>query len=218
MVESRSWQWDRVSDTMWQEPAEEVYYLADRWKAAGRGRVLDLCCGVGRHSIMLAQRGFSVDAFDLSPAGIAAVDKAARALNLSIATRLGDMLSLPYESGCFDAVLAFHSIYHTDRAGLERVIGNIDRVLAPGGEAYVTFNSLANPIFRDPANKHIGENTIVKTEGIEAGIPHYGVDEAEVWRLMRAFEMIRLIHVEEIGNGWRAWHYHALAAKPGARK
>src|SRR5689334_7207982 len=32
-----------------------------------QGRVLDLCCGPGRHSVELARRGFAVTGVDLTP-------------------------------------------------------------------------------------------------------------------------------------------------------
>jgi len=67
----------------------------------------------------------------------------------------GDMLTLPYDSGSFDCVLAFHVIYHTDRTGIERVISEIHRVLVQGGEVYLTFNSLSNPTFSDPRHRRM---------------------------------------------------------------
>jgi SAM-dependent methyltransferase len=123
------------------------------------------------------------------------------------------MLSLPYASESFDCVLSFHVIYHTDKAGIERVISEIDRVLVRGGEVYLTFNSLSNPIFSDPQHRRIDKNTIVKTDGIEVGVPHYGVDEPEIRRLMSSFEFIRLTHVEEIWGDYHSWHYFVLAKK-----
>ncbi len=213
MVKSKSWEWNAVLEPIWREPAEDIYYLAARWKRDNRMRILDLGCGVGRHSIFLAQHGFSVDAFDLSPDGISMVQQTAHEMNLPITTKMGDMLTLPYDSGQFDCVLAFHTIYHTDKPGIERVISEIARVLSPHGEVFVTFNSLTNPVFSDSRNRPIGKNTIVKTQGIEAGIPHYGVDESEIKRLMSRFEFIKFAHTESIGGNDRSWHYFVLAKK-----
>jgi len=124
------------------------------------------------------------------------------------------MLTLPYVSGGFDCVLAWHVIYHSDRAGVEQVMAEIGRVLAGKGEAYLTFNSLCSPAFHDPSNRRIGENTVIKTNGIEAGIPHYFVDEPEIRRLMSGFEILRLKHVEEIWDSRRSRHYFVLGRKP----
>lgn len=202
-------------ETRWEQPADEFYPVALRWRQANRKRVLDLGCGIGRHSLLLAAMGFAVDAFDLSEAGVARLAAVAREKGFSIQTKVGDMLALPYESGNFDAVLAFHVIYHSDRAGVERVIAEIDRVLRPGGELYVTFNSRNNPSLSKQDNVQIDENTFIKTTGHEAGIPHYYVDDREVRRLLVGFRLIRFTHLEEIDpeGDYRSWHYFVLAEK-----
>ena len=44
-----------------------------------KGRILDLCCGIGRHSILLAERGYQVTGIDLSPVLIARARELAKA-------------------------------------------------------------------------------------------------------------------------------------------
>ena len=213
-MKSVAWNWDkRAEDSRWQEPAQEVYYLAERWRAQGRSRFLDLGCGLGRHALFFARRGFVVDAFDLSESGIAALVQAACEQQLPIRTRVGDMLTLPYDAEAFDCLVAFHAIYHTNRTGLEQVIAEIRRVLSPGGEFFVTFNSIRNPSFSRATNETLEPNTIQPTEGREAGIPHYYVDEAEVRRLLAGFEFVRFTQVEEIRIDHSSWHYYVLAQK-----
>jgi SAM-dependent methyltransferase len=214
MVKSVAWNWDnQIENIRWQEPAQEVYYLAERWQAQGRARLLDLGCGIGRHSIFFAQRGFSVDAFDLSERGVAVLEQAAQERQLFVRARVGDMLSLPYETGAFDCVLAYHVIFHTNRAGLEQVIAEIRRVLAAGGELFVTFNSVRNPSYTRPTNQVLEPHTVLQTEGHEAGIPHHHVDEAEVRELLAGFEFIRFTQGEEILTDHSSWHYFVLARK-----
>jgi SAM-dependent methyltransferase len=213
MVKTGSWKWDDVSEDFWTEPAEDAYYLRARWQRGERKKLLDLGCGTGRHALFFAEGGFSVDAIDLSPSGIAILDRTLGERALPIRTKVGDMVSLPYGSGVFDCVLAFHVVYHSDRSGVERAIAEIGRVLAENGEAYLTFNSLRSPSFNDPDNSPVAQNTVIKTKGIEAGILHHFVDEGEVRRLMSNFEIIRLKHVEEIWKDRRSWHYFVLARK-----
>ena len=212
MVKSKAWDWD-IIEPIWAEPSPEVYALAVRWRRANRSRVLDLGCGPGRNALFLAGVGFAVQALDLSPTGIAKLKASAEEHNLPIGITLADMLALPYAALSFDALLAFHTIYHTDRTGIEAIMAEIGRVLAHDGEVYITFNSKSSPSFFDPANKRIDENTIVKTTGPEAGIPHYYADEAEVRRLMARFEIIRLTHAEEVSSDYRSFHYFVLARK-----
>jgi len=58
----------------WQQrpPLPEVVATAERLTAEGRKRVLDIGCGLGRHAVYLAERGFEVTATDNAPAAIAA--------------------------------------------------------------------------------------------------------------------------------------------------
>ena len=214
-MESVSWNWAAVQErAMWEEPAEESHYLAYRWKRDGRRRVLDLGCGLGRHSLLLARAGLAVDAYDLSADAVREVESRARADRLDLRVRHGDMHDLPYEDGTFDCVVAFHVIYHTDRPGLERILSEIRRVLAPGGELFVTLNSAASPQLCDPRFRRIAANMVVKTEGAEAGIPHIYLTEAEVKELMSGWTIALFHHKEEIGPDWRGTHYFVLAEKP----
>ncbi len=45
--------------------------LSDAQPVAASARALDVACGCGRHAIALCDRGFDVDAFDISPAALA---------------------------------------------------------------------------------------------------------------------------------------------------
>lgn len=161
-----------------------------------------------------ASQGFQVDAYDLSREGIARVNHLASQHGLLVHTQVGDMLKLPYEDASMDCMMAYHVIYHTDKAGIEQVFAEIQRVLAPGGEIYLTLNSRRNPTFRDPSNQVIDAHTIRKTHGAEAGVPHYYVDLREASRLLKGFEQISLNHIGHLRDGRFSWHYHILARKP----
>ena len=133
---------------------------------------------------------------------------------LMVHTQVGDMLKLPLPDASLDCILAYHVIYHTDKVGIEQVFSEIRRVLAPGGEIYLTLNSRRNPTFRDPSNQVINAYTIRKTHGLEAGVPHYYVDLRETRRLLKGFEMINLNHIGHLHDERFSWHYHILARKP----
>ena len=125
MVHSEPWKWEQVAGERWREPDPLAYYLAARWAQQGKRRFLDLGCGIGRHALFFARQGFAVDAYDLSPSGVAMVEESARTAGLLVSTRVGDMLALPYDDGQFDCLMAFHVIYHSDRAGAERTLSEI---------------------------------------------------------------------------------------------
>ena len=43
-------------NVIWLNPSEESFYIADRWKNLGFKSLLDLGCGLGRHSIFLQKK------------------------------------------------------------------------------------------------------------------------------------------------------------------
>jgi ubiquinone/menaquinone biosynthesis C-methylase UbiE len=207
MVESKSWNWDIVTDDFWNIPSEDVYYYLFKWKKLGFKTFLDLGCGLGRHSIFFAENGFNVYSFDLSESGLEKFIEQTKKNKLSINIKLGDMLSLPYENNYFDCILAYHSIYHTDSFGIKQVISEINRVLRKNGEAFLTFNSKNNPSFLKSSNKIMDKNTVIKTEGNEMNIPHYYVNIEDIKKLLIDFKIITIRQIEDIWDENSSWHY-----------
>jgi len=98
-------------------------------------RILDLCCGAGRHAAALAAWGGRVVGLDLSAA---LLGHAARRPGLTGRLVRGDMRRLPF--GCaFDLVLnLFTSFgYFAGDAENEQALREMARVLAPGGTLVV---------------------------------------------------------------------------------
>lgn len=115
---------------------------------AGARRLLDVGCGPGQFTILIAEEipGIEACGVDLAPTMIelarqhAAESPAAARLRFEVA----DAANLPFPSDQFDAVLSSGSIKHwTDPvAGL----AEIHRVLAPGGLAFIAeMNRIAPP-------------------------------------------------------------------------
>jgi len=55
----------------WRMPEPVVLAWAGALREAGGRQVLDLGCGIGRHTVALARLGFTVTANDVSPSGLA---------------------------------------------------------------------------------------------------------------------------------------------------
>ncbi|MBN1412718.1 MAG: class I SAM-dependent methyltransferase [Spirochaetales bacterium] len=215
-IVSKPWKWDETQQSLFIEPSYELYSVLAYWKKKGFKRILDLGCGTGRNSVFFAENGFSVNAFDLSEEGLTVLKKSIEGRDLDIMIDHGDMISLPYANNTFDGIIAFHSIYHTDKQGLEKVITEIERVGKPGCEVFVTFNSKTNPSFSNPTNKVINDCTVVKTEGLEAGIPHVYVDINDLRRVLKNFTLKRVQHIEDITERGRSYHYFIWCGKKDA--
>jgi len=112
----------------------------------GRGLTADLGCGPGHVARYLRAQGAEVLGIDLSSEMI----RQARQLNPEIEFRVGDMRSLDLPDDGLAGVLAFYSLIHLEDREMAPALGEMRRVLAPGGLALVAF--------------HIGEETLHRDE------------------------------------------------------
>jgi len=209
----RGWNWDNVSEPFWTEPSEDVYYLLNRWKEAGRERILDLGCGIGRHSLLFAANGFQVTAFDSSESGLRRLERIAAERRLTINTVHADLAKLPFDDGSFDAVLAYHEIYHVESSAMLAAVGELHRVLKPTAEVYLTLNSKSNPTYTDPRNRVVDGNVRMKREEDGSILPHFYCDLSDVYSLLSEFEIIKLRHIDDIYEDKSSWHYFVLATR-----
>ena len=210
MLKSKPWNWEIADAARWSDPADEVYSLVSRWKRLGFKKILDLGCGVGRHSVLFAENGFSVSATDFGKEGLEKLAIIAKEKKLRIEIKHADMILLPFKDSSFDCLLAYHVIYHQDDLGIVQVIKEIRRVLKKGGEAYVTFNSKNCSAFKAEDVKRISKNTIVKTSGHEAGIAHYYASKKDVEKLLEGFENLEFSYRENYYPDYTSAHYFTL--------
>jgi demethylmenaquinone methyltransferase/2-methoxy-6-polyprenyl-1,4-benzoquinol methylase len=111
-------------------------------------RALDLACGTGDIAFLLADGGAVVTGLDLTPRMIQlATDKARGRGGASPSFVVGDMMALPFGAGRFEVVTTGYGLRNVP--DLARAIGEVRRVLAPGGLFLsLDFNRPANPVVR----------------------------------------------------------------------
>jgi SAM-dependent methyltransferase len=99
-----------------------------------RARILDLCCGNGRHSLEFSQRGFDVIGVDRTAAYIENARSEAEKRGLDVAFVVGDMREYCAPNS-FDIVMnLFGSFgYFQDPDDDRRVVENAHASLRPGG-------------------------------------------------------------------------------------
>ncbi|MCR4940220.1 MAG: class I SAM-dependent methyltransferase [Treponemataceae bacterium] len=206
-TESKGWDWDLVTSgseaekKTWLEPSEESYYYAEKWRKAGCRSVLDLGCGLGRHSILFAKYGFKVTATDISPVGLDYLRawRKEAGLNESILCKEADMKKLPFADNAFDSLFAYHSISHCDTQGMNQIMGEIKRVLKPDGRIFCTLCSKETWAFTEADFPRIDENSLIKSEGPEKDLPHFFVNLDDIRRIFSdfGFEQLRIRHIDE---------------------
>lgn len=116
---------------------------------AGGGVVLDLCAGACRHSIVMAEAGARVVAYDLSAEllGIGRDRLELRGLRVQLVR--GDMRSLPFADGSFRVVVNAFTAFGYFQADEEdmMVLREVARSLSPGGRFILDFANRA-PLVR----------------------------------------------------------------------
>ena len=140
----------------------EFRELVDRSDLRKSHAVLDLGCGTGLQTVLLARRCASILGLDVSPAAIQEAQE--RALRCGVADRATfrcapiEQCGLPSDS--FDRVYSFCVLEHI--ANLDRVLAELLRLMKPGAEMHVTVDSLAN--VRDPRliEKHRQDHFVVE--------------------------------------------------------
>lgn len=221
MIESKGWNWKIVSDdkdSIWKNPAIESYYLLSRWTSQGMKDFLDLGCGLGRHTILFGKNGFNVKAFDISEVAVEKTKSWAEEEGLTIETKTGDMLELPYEDSSVDCIYCRNVISHTDTEGMKKVVEELRRVLRKGGECYLTLGSKDTWGFKQESWPLVDPNTRLRMEeGPEYKTPHFYVDYKLAKELFKEFEIVNIYQVvnyhEKEDKVLDSYHYHLLIKK-----
>lgn len=104
---------------------------------AGGGPVADLGCGTGRVLAVLARLGVQGFGLDRSPGMIAQSRSAHSELPVGVAS----MAALPLHDEGLAGAVAWYSLIHTPLADLPTLVGEIARVVRPGGLVLVAFQA-----------------------------------------------------------------------------
>jgi len=121
------------SDESFRIAATEVDRMLELIDFKG-GDILDLACGAGRHSLVLAKKGYRVTAVDWSPYLLEKANEKAKADNVEVEFVHGDMRQFNRPEA-YDLVLSMCTSfgYFDDKEDDLRTLGNIHRSLKPGG-------------------------------------------------------------------------------------
>jgi SAM-dependent methyltransferase len=136
-------------------------------------RVLEVGCGWGELAEWIARdTGAEVVATDLSPRMVEL------ARERGIAATVADVQSLPYDDGTFDVVVAAWMLYHVP--DLDRGLGELARVLRPGGRLVAATNSLTHLLeLRELVGSGRSSMTFSRESGQELLERHFAVVRRE---------------------------------------
>lgn len=95
-------------------------------------RVLSVADGEGRNSVWLAQQGLQVQAFDISPVGVAKARAFAARAGVAVDYALADIDGWPWPQAAFDGIAAIF-VQFADPPRRQRLFARMVAALAPGG-------------------------------------------------------------------------------------
>lgn len=178
---------DANPDMYGTDPSAPGLAAAEAFAAAGHASVLELGAGQGRDALYLARQGLHVTALDYAPGTvetIAAKAKAAGLADMVSVVRHDIRRPLPLPDASIDASYS-HMLFSMalTTSEIERLVGEIRRVLRPGGLVVYTA--------RTTADVHYGAGTPRGDDMYEHGgfIVHF-FDRALIDRLAAGFELI----------------------------
>ena len=206
------WQDPKVRER-WESmpPLPEVVDMADRLVAEDRRRVLDIGCGLGRHTVYLAAKGFDVTATDIASSAIEKCTENLKAANLTATMVEVEMTQFPWPDAHFAGVVASNVIHHTDLATLKQIIASIARVLADGG--YFVWVTPTPQHFACGHGRELGPGTWIDTGEHDGHLPHHYSTEEEVRELLTDYKILSLDEYEYREGGNSRWHWRVLARK-----
>lgn len=189
--------------------------------------MLDLGCGIGRHTVAFARMGLSVTATDVSASGLAICTARLAREGLPASLVRHEMAGIPFPDCTFDGLVAYNVIYHTTVAGMNQVLAEVGRVMRPEGRLYATIiarqdSRVAGYRTNAAAGKcvEIEPFTFIYPRDAPGDkyLPHHYSDETEVRDFIAGFilddlHLVRVEYADEDGSIQTGAHYHIQARR-----
>ncbi len=165
--------------------------------------IVDICCGMGRHSLRLAARGLQVTGLDASDMMLCKAAEAADGPGCELVQ--GDAAALPFADESFDAALnLFNSFgYFEDDGTNQRALAETARCLRPGGRFVLETRNRSFQILYAPYNMEVnladGSPAIISCRydrGTHRMHSTWSTPGPDACRLYRA--IIRLYGIDEL--------------------
>jgi ubiquinone/menaquinone biosynthesis C-methylase UbiE len=139
------------------DPAIDAFYeeafdrIANTLNPQRGTTILDAGCGLGRHTVRLAKRGFIVFGFDFAPSALGLARSYIEEHETQGSTRLSaaDLLQIGARGAAFDHVISWGVLVHIPE--VDKALSELVRVLKPGGRMVlieVNKNSLESRLVR----------------------------------------------------------------------
>lgn len=167
--------------------------------------VLDMGCGIGRHCVYLAKKGFRVIGVDVSKSALKMAKQWARKERLkNVFFICGTMTQIPFIENHFDAVISISVVHHAVKRNIEKTIAEIHRTLKKDGFFLANLASVKDP--RYGAGKRVENNTFRVPEAFEEKkfeeLHHYFTKQ-EVFETLACFAESEIKLLKDKPHYWK---------------
>jgi SAM-dependent methyltransferase len=129
-----------------QPTAAEADFVGRELLLKPGARVLDVPCGMGRHAIELARRGYRVTGVDLSAEAIEDARRNGAAAGAEVAWRQADMRDLPWQAEMDGACCLGNSFGYLEPEATREFLRAVARALRPGARFALDYGLAAECI------------------------------------------------------------------------
>ena len=166
---------------------QQLKFLNIVKQSTSSGNALDIGCGQGRHTFMLAENGFDAYGIDfLERPVVEAQDKAKNEKLQNIHFKVMDVLDLDFPDNFFEVILDWSVVDHIYPKDWAKYFENINRVLKKDGFLILTEFSVRDKKITDPSKNY--------SDG--ANYDHF-FREDEIENLFKEkFNILKVIHNE----------------------
>lgn len=156
--------------------AEWILVEAVLRRQAPGAQCLEVGCGTGRLMMEVLRAGYRVDGVDASPEMLQELQAKLEGAGFCPELKVAEAARLPYPPGCFDLVYSVRVLNQTESPEYAlRAVGEIVRVVRPGGLALIEFVNAWRP--RWAGNR--GAATRLKPRAVLAAAQASGADLVE---------------------------------------
>ncbi|MHC4598242.1 MAG: class I SAM-dependent methyltransferase [Planctomycetota bacterium] len=184
----RSGQWPQGNPS---SEAFELVTIAEKTFEERPLRLWDLCCGLGRNTVVMASAGHRAFGSDGSEAAVDAARKRFGDLGLEGRFAVADMTEVPWPDEDFHGVFSWNALHHNTLAKIRTAVSVVHGKLVPGG--FILANLLSTRSGRYGKGKELEPNTFLCEEGMETGVTHHFFDAPGAMDLLKDFEVLSLV-------------------------
>ena len=206
---------DPANLEFWSRPDKSVVTLLQAIDRSRVNRVLDLGCGIGRHSIISAKAGLNVTAMDQSPEALNILRNKMQEEGVSLKIIEGSLSPSLFPRNYYDLIIAFNVVYHGFRQDMQNSINVASYWLKQGGLFFFTCPTRRDGKFGN--GEKVAPNTYRPLNSVHPGDLHYFSDELDLMDFLRGFR-VKEKKIDEYtwnnnGNKQVNSYYQILAVK-----